>query len=110
MQGEHLYLFGGEKLQRRHRIIKLSAFIYSEASDQVVFSITESKDLRFCGLQLSEVQQVLQMLKTRYHELNPQNTLKIYAVPKASLKEFAPEDDRKYNFESLPADQFRQRD
>lgn len=42
--------------------------------------------------------------------MNPQNTLKIYAVPKASLKEFAPEDDRKYNFESLPADQFRQRD
>ena len=76
----------------------------------MVFTITESKDLRFCGLDESQVQQIWQQLKTRYHELNQQTTLKIYCVPKASLKEYAPEDDRKYNFENLPAGQFRQRE
>ena len=56
MSGEHLYLFGGEKLQRRHRMMKMAAFIYSTASDEVVFCFPEAKDLRFMGLTPEETQ------------------------------------------------------
>ena len=53
--GEHLYLFGkdskgSDKLQRRHRVIKMAAFIFSKTSSEVVFCFPEAKDLRFCGL------------------------------------------------------------
>ena len=53
---------------------------------------------------------MIEDIKTRYHELNPQGTLKIYQVPKASLKKYAPADDRKYNFDYLPPNRYRQRD
>ena len=54
MSGEHLYLFGGEKLQRRHRVMKMAAFIYSTSSDEIVFCFPEAKDLRFMGLSPEE--------------------------------------------------------
>ena len=102
MAGEHLYLFGGEKLQRRHRVLKMAAFIFSTTSNEVVFCFPEAKDLRFTGLTLEEIQQLLAVIKEKYHETNPEGTLKIFQVTKASLKEYAPEEDRKYNFENFP--------
>ena len=54
LSGEHLYLFGGDKLQRRHRVMKMAAFIFSSSSDEIVFCFPEAKDLRFMGLTSEE--------------------------------------------------------
>ena len=88
----------------------MAAFIFSSTSEEVVFCFPEAKDLRFTGLTAEENMQLLTLLKEKYHETNPENTLKIFQVQKASLKEFAPEDDRKYNFENFPEENFRRRD
>ena len=50
------------------------------------------------------------LIRDKHNETNPEQTLKIYRVNKASLKEFAPEDDRKYNFENFPEEEFRMKD
>ena len=88
----------------------MAAFIFSSSSTEVVFCFPEAKDLRFTGLSAEENMQFLTLIKEKYHECNPENTLKIFQVQKPSLKEFAPEDDRKYNFENFPEENFRRRD
>ena len=78
MSGEHLYLFGGDKLQRRHRVMKMAAFIFSSSSDEIVFCFPEAKDLRFMGLTSEEAMAFLTLIKEKYHETNSDGTLKIY--------------------------------
>ena len=85
MSGEHIYLFSGDKLQRRHRVNKLSAIIFSQTSAEVVFCFPEAKDLRFTGLEADESMQLLTLIKEKYHETNQEETMKIFQVEKASL-------------------------
>ena len=82
----------------------MAAFIFSSTSSEIVFCFPEAKDLRFMGLTPEETIEFLTMIKEKYHETNAENTLKIFKVSKSSLKEYAPEDDRKYNFENFPSE------
>ena len=88
----------------------MAAFIFSQTSSEIVFCFPEAKDLRFCGLERDESMNLLNVLKQKYHGGDSEKTLKIYEVEKSSLQEFAPEDDRKYNFENFPHEHYRRTD
>ena len=68
LAGEHIYLFDANKLQRRHRVLKMAAFIFSTTSTEVVFCFPEAKDLRFTGIDEEEILQLLTGVKEKYHE------------------------------------------
>ena len=46
LTGENLYLFDGNRCNRRHEISNISAIIKSSVSTEVVLKVPSSKDLR----------------------------------------------------------------
>ena len=62
--------------------------------------------MRFLGLNLAERSELQAFIQARFLALQPDLTLKIYLVPKASLREFT-QDSRKYQFCQLPEESFR---
>ena len=48
--GDHIYLFDRNKLNRRHRVTNMAAFIKSTKTNEIVLSFPNAKDLRCIGL------------------------------------------------------------
>ena len=108
LSGEHLYLFGGDKLMRRHRITKLATFIFSSVSSEVVFQFPGAKDLRIADLSQDQILEFINAMKKIFgKKLNA----KIYRVPEDSLKEYCSEDKNQCShIENLPLDEYRRAD
>mmetsp|Transcript_78830 Transcript_78830/g.109215 ORF Transcript_78830/g.109215 Transcript_78830/m.109215 type:complete len:251 (+) Transcript_78830:13-765(+) len=100
---EHFYVFKGKKLNRKHRITNINAIIKSLVSDEVVFHFPQSKDLRMTCPQKEDL---INMLLLRYSNLSPETTLRIYAVPNKSLKDYS-HDNKNYSYENLPDESYR---
>ena len=62
--------------------------------------------MRIQGLNLEERSELQAFIQARFLALQPDMTLKIYLVPKSSLREFT-QDSRKYQFCQLPEERFR---
>lgn len=50
LTGDHIYLFDRSKLNRRHRVTNMAAFIKSTKTPEIVLSFPNAKDLRVIGL------------------------------------------------------------
>ena len=50
LTGDHIYLFDKQKLNRRHRVTNMAAFIKSTKTTEIVLSFPNAKDLRASGL------------------------------------------------------------
>jgi len=74
-----------------------------------VLSFPNGKDLRIEDLNKNQVRLVIGQLKARFLVLAPTQTLKMYAVPFASLKDYC-YDNTNYNLENLPIDDYRLKD
>ena len=81
----------------------MSAFIKSTKSNECVMVFPSAKDLRLDGIaSVSDLQGIVQL---RFVNRNPEHTLRIYAVPHKSLKDFAQKN--KYGFSMLPHENCR---
>lgn len=58
----HIYLFNNGKLNRKHRITNIAAFIKSSVSTEFVLHFPKGKDLRVVGLGADEVEQLLNQI------------------------------------------------
>ncbi len=47
---QHVYLFGGKKINRKHKIVNIGAIVLSTVSNEIVLHFPKSKDLRISGL------------------------------------------------------------
>ena len=108
LTGDHIYLFHKEKISRRHRISNIKAFIKSMASNEIVLTIPNAKDIRMTGLSKDRREELKNCLQLMYANRNPTVTLMIYGVPQKDLKQFS-RNNMKYNQCALPDDQFRLR-
>ena len=84
----------------------MAAIIKSTESAQLVLSFPKSKDLRIDGLNQSQASLLIQFTQSRYVQLEPAKTLKIYGVPFANLKDYA-YDNTNYGLENLPVEEYR---
>jgi hypothetical protein len=100
---EHLYVFESGKMSRKHKITNMTAFIKSTKSNECVLVFPHAKDLRLDGI--TDVQDLQSIVQLRFVNKNPTDTLRIYAVPLKSLKDFA--QVNKYGFSNLPHDNCR---
>lgn len=55
LTGDHIYLFDRSKLNRRHRVTNMAAFIKSTKTNEIVLSFPNAKDLRVIGLTAEQV-------------------------------------------------------
>jgi len=100
---EHLYLFEAGKISRKHKITNMTALIKSTKSNELVLVFPHAKDLRLTGItNIPDLQGILQL---RFVNKNQADTLRIYAVPISSLRDFA--QVNKYGFTNLPHDNCR---
>ena len=106
---DHVYVFTGNKLSRKHRITNLGAIIQSKVSSEIVLHFPNMKDLRITGLSKARQQELIHLVQLRYVSKLPENTLELYGVDNKHLKEYA-RDNSKYGFSNLPPIEFRQRD
>lgn len=109
MTFDHVYVFTGDKLSRKHRITNLGAVIQSKISSEIVLHFPRMKDLRITGLTKDRQQELINLIQLRYVNKLPENTLELYGVDNKSLKEYS-RDNAKYGFSNLPPIEFRQRD
>ena len=86
----------------------MAAIIKSSESTQVVMNFPNAKDVRIDGLNKNQLSLLIQYIQSRYVQLAPAKTLKIFAVPFANLKEYA-FDNTNYGLESLPEEFYRSR-
>ena len=106
MTTEHIYVFEDGKLNRKHKITNLGAIIKSTKSAEMVLVFPMAKDLRLNGLEKrDDLQKIIQL---RFTNRDTINTLKIFAVPQASLHQYASVTS-KYVLNNLPEEQFRVR-
>ena len=108
LSGDHIYLFEKNKLNRRHRLTNMAAYIKSTVSNEVVLSFPNAKDLRVKGLTAEQVVMLLSLIQLRYVNKCPEKTLMIFGVPEDNLREFS-QDNKKYGFVNLPEDKYRLR-
>ena len=109
LTGDHIYLFDRNNLNRRHRVTNMSAIIKSTVSSEVVLVFPNAKDLRMQNLSEQQKTDLQTFILMRYVNKCPNKTLMIYGVPQKSLREFS-QDNRRYGFVNLPADELRMRD
>ena len=109
LSGDHIYLFDKTKLNRRHRVTNMAAFIKSTKTNEIVLSFPNAKDLRCIGLTADQVSDLKQYIQLRYVNKCPEKTLMIYGVPANNLREYS-QDNKKYGFVNLPDDEYRLRD
>ena len=86
---DYIYIFSGKKLNRRHKIGNLVAIIMSEGNAEFVLHFPAAKDLRITGLEVSDREEIIAMIKLRYMIKQPKTTLMIFCVPGESLKMFS---------------------
>ena len=104
MTTEHIYVFEDDKINRKHKITNISAIIKSTKSSEMVLVFPMAKDLRLNGLEnRDELQKIIQL---RFINRDPVNTLKIFAVPQASLHQYASVSS-KYVLNNLPDENLR---
>jgi len=70
-------------MSRKHKINHLSAIIKSKASPEFVLVFPELKNLHLEGV--DDVQSMQSMIQMRFANLNPKDTLRIYATNDKSL-------------------------
>ena len=109
LTGDHIYLFDKTKLNRRHRVTNMAAFIKSTKTNEIVLSFPNAKDLRVVGLTAEQVDDLKSAIQLRYVNKCPEKTLMIYGVDSNNLREFS-QDNKKYGFVNLPEDKYRLRD
>ena len=103
LTGDHIYLFDNKKLNRRHRVTNMAAFIKSTKTNEIVLSFPNAKDLRVIGLTADQVNDLKSYTQMRYVNKCPEKTLMIYGVPQNNLREYS-QDNKKYGFVNLPED------
>jgi len=103
LTGDHIYLFDRSKLNRRHRVTNMAAFIKSTKTPEIVLSFPNAKDLRVIGLTIQQVEDLKAAIQLRYVNKCPEKTLMIYGVPANNLREYS-QDNKKYGFVNLPED------
>jgi len=87
----------------------MSAIIKSTVSSELVLVFPSAKDCRLTGLTEERINELQSLIQVRYVNKCPTKTLMIYACPTRSLREYS-QDNRKYGFVNLPADELRMRD
>ena len=97
----------GMQISRTYEITDLAAVIRSTESTQIVLSFPNGKDLRIEDLNKNQVKLFVGQLKARFLVLAPTRTLKMYAVPFASLKDYCYDNTVNYGLENLPIDDYR---
>jgi len=70
-------------MSRKHKINHLSAIIKSKTSPEFVLVFPELKNLHLEGV--DDVQSMQSMIQMRFANLNPKDTLRIYATNDKSL-------------------------
>ena len=106
---DHVYVFTGNDLSRKHRITNLGAIIQSNISSEIVLHFPRMKDLRITGLSKARQQELIHICQLRFINQKPDTTLEIYGVNSKTLKDYA-RDNAKYGFSNLPAIEFRLRE
>ena len=87
--GDHIYLFDRNKLNRRHRVTNMAAFIKSTKTNEIVLSFPNAKDLRVIGLTAEQVNDLKSAIQLRYVNKCPEKTLMVYGVPTNNLREYS---------------------
>ena len=87
----------------------MSAIIKSTVSSELVLVFPSAKVCRLTGLTEERINELQSLIQVRYVNKCPTKTLMIYACPTRSLREYS-QDNRKYGFVNLPADELRMRD
>ena len=110
----NLYLFEPRlvkkaKLSRTYAIVDMAAFIKSKESQQIVICFPSAKDLHLDGLSAEQRDNLIKFAQSRYLQLAPDKTLKIYEVPNQNLKEYA-YDNSNYGLLNAPDESFRQKE
>ena len=83
---DFIYIFSGNKLNRRHKIGNLVAIIISDSKPDFVLHFPAAKDLRVTGLTEDDRDEIMNMIKLRYMVKNSKTTLMLFKVPQDSLK------------------------
>lgn len=59
---DHVYVFTGTTLSRKHRITNLGAVIQSKTSSEIVLHFPRMKDLRIVGLSKERQQELIHLI------------------------------------------------
>jgi hypothetical protein len=78
---DFIYIFSGNKLNRRHKIGNLVAIIVSDSTSEFVLHFPQAKDLRVTGLTEKDREDIMNMIKLRFMIKNGKTTLMLFKVP-----------------------------
>jgi hypothetical protein len=63
---DHVYVFTGSQMSRKHRITNLGAIIMSNISSELVLHFPRMKDLRITGLSKERQQELIHICQLRF--------------------------------------------
>ena len=104
MSTKAVYLISPKKVHSKFLITEAKYIIKSLESEEFIMNFTNAQEKIDVRLVMENRDELLDMFKMRFINLNPMPTLKMYGVPNRSLKDFKP---KNASFDGEPPSEYR---